>query len=367
VRTLIISDLHLGSRGGVDVLRRPAALQALLGGLDGVERLVLLGDVLELRAAPFHEALAAAREPLRAIGRALGEREVVLLVGNHDHAVLAPWFAQRALLEQPAPLGVQTLVDGRQTGSPALTHLAELLSPARVSVAHPGFWVREDVWAHHGHYLDVHITLPTMERLGAGAMGRLLAKKGRAPGRAEDYEARLAPLYAWVDTATASTQDGFLGGHVTVDAWNTLRGGPGLRGWRRARALALARTFPLVIGALNAAGLGPLSSAITSADIERAGLQAMAEVVARLGVRAPHVLFGHTHRAGPLAGDAPAGWEIPGGARLYNCGSWVYETHFMGADARESPYWPGRAVLVEDTGPPRLLSLLGEVPTPTLA
>jgi hypothetical protein len=43
VRTLVISDLHLGSRNGVDVLRRPAARDALLEALDGVDRLVLLG------------------------------------------------------------------------------------------------------------------------------------------------------------------------------------------------------------------------------------------------------------------------------------------------------------------------------------
>jgi len=47
VRTLIVSDLHLGLRTGVDVLRRPAALARLLEALDGVDRLVLLGDALE--------------------------------------------------------------------------------------------------------------------------------------------------------------------------------------------------------------------------------------------------------------------------------------------------------------------------------
>jgi hypothetical protein len=48
MRTLVISDLHLGSITRRDVLRRPAALEALLGALDGVDRLVLLGDTVEL-------------------------------------------------------------------------------------------------------------------------------------------------------------------------------------------------------------------------------------------------------------------------------------------------------------------------------
>ncbi len=48
VRTLVISDLHLGNRGGNDVLRRPAALAALLEALADIDRLVLLGDLAEL-------------------------------------------------------------------------------------------------------------------------------------------------------------------------------------------------------------------------------------------------------------------------------------------------------------------------------
>ena len=48
-RTLVVSDLHLGTRSGSDVLRREGVLDALLKGLEGVDRLVLLGDTLELR------------------------------------------------------------------------------------------------------------------------------------------------------------------------------------------------------------------------------------------------------------------------------------------------------------------------------
>jgi len=57
VRTLVISDLHLGSRNGVDVLRRPAAQRALVEALEGVDRLVILGDLLELRHGPMRDAL----------------------------------------------------------------------------------------------------------------------------------------------------------------------------------------------------------------------------------------------------------------------------------------------------------------------
>ena len=60
-RTLIVSDLHLGGLSGVDLLRRPQLRASLLAELDGVDRLVLLGDVLELRHGPPHEALQPRR------------------------------------------------------------------------------------------------------------------------------------------------------------------------------------------------------------------------------------------------------------------------------------------------------------------
>src|SRR4051794_41873619 len=66
VRTLVVSDLHLGARTGVDVLRRPAARAALLERLDGVDRLVLLGATPEPRPRPGREAPALARPGLAA-------------------------------------------------------------------------------------------------------------------------------------------------------------------------------------------------------------------------------------------------------------------------------------------------------------
>ena len=80
----------------------------------------------------------------------------------------------------------------------------------------------------------------------------------------------------------------------------------------------------------------------------------------RLGVRAPHVLFGHTHRSGPWPRDDPAEWTTAAGSRLLNTGSWVYQPHFLSGEPNASPYWPGTAVLVEDDGPPRLIRLLGD-------
>jgi hypothetical protein len=80
-------------------------------------------------------------------------------------------------------------------------------------------------------------------------------------------------------------------------------------------------------------------------------------VTDRLDVPAAHVIFGHTHRAGPLPGDERAEWE-PAQHRLVNTGSWVHEASFMGDSPSESPYRPGFAAVLQDDDPPALINLL---------
>jgi len=105
MRTLVISDLHLGASPGEDLLAHPAALDALLARLDGVDRLVLLGDTLELRLGPARLALDHAEPIMRAIGDALGPgSEVVIVPGNHDHAIAAGWLDWRGRRDAPQPL-----------------------------------------------------------------------------------------------------------------------------------------------------------------------------------------------------------------------------------------------------------------------
>ena len=49
--TLIISDLHLGSGSKSDLLRRPELRESLLEAIEGVDRVVLLGVVIQVLAA----------------------------------------------------------------------------------------------------------------------------------------------------------------------------------------------------------------------------------------------------------------------------------------------------------------------------
>ena len=78
----------------------------------------------------------------------------------------------------------------------------------------------------------------------------------------------------------------------------------------RARASAVATRFllgrvtiPGAVAALNGLGLGPFRATLTGEELRRSGLLAMARVAEVLAPGAEHVIFGHTHRPGPLPDD----------------------------------------------------------------
>lgn len=235
--------------------------------------------------------------------------------------------------------------------------MARRLAPAAVRAAYPGAWLREDVYATHGHYSARHTTIPMFERLGAGAMARLVGEPAGGPARAEDYEATLGPLYAWIHGVAQSAGANVAGSQrASSRAWRALTGGK-RGGSLRRRAVVSA--FPAVVAGLNRAGLGPLQSDVSMPALSLAGLRATAQVLAALGVEAPHVIFGHTHRAGPYPGDEHADWATAAGGRMINAGSWVYDRQFVGEVPNESPYWPGTCVVLEGDAAPELRRLLG--------
>ena len=360
MRTLVISDLHLGTHSGADVLARPEALAVLLERLDGVDRLVLLGDTLELRHGPARDALAVAEPVIRAIGDALGDGgEVVLVPGNHDHAIAAGWLDWRARRDVPEPLGLEERV-APERASWIAKRLGSWLSPATVEVAYPGLWLRDDVYATHGHYLDAHVMIPTLERLSIGALGKLVGAVGD-PAVAEDYEAVLAPIYALIH-ASAQRANGrrtAIGKRSAVGVWTSLAG----RGRARPlRGYALAVPVRLGVYAANKAGIGPLQPDLSLSELRRCGLAAIGEVARRQRLRPDHLIFGHTHRKGMLDGDDPREWRTPSGIQLHNAGSWVHEPIFMGRGQQGSnPYWPGNVIAVDEEGPPRLERLLADM------
>ena len=69
-----------------------------------MDRLVLLGDVVELLEGRTAHAMAVAQPVLEAIGARLGSgREAILVPGNHDRRLVARGCARRAPGWRPTP------------------------------------------------------------------------------------------------------------------------------------------------------------------------------------------------------------------------------------------------------------------------
>ncbi|MGH2953862.1 MAG: metallophosphoesterase [Solirubrobacterales bacterium] len=372
MRTAVVSDLHLGIGSAADLLRRDEILEALIAALDGTDRVVLLGDVLELRDRPLTEALAAARPVLGRLGTQLGGAEIVVVPGNHDHHLIEEWLLRRAVEGE-------TALELEHRGVPetgALATLAEQAAPAPLSFAYPGIWLRDDVYATHGHYLDRHQTIPTLERLGVGLVERLLGTPPGGPdplappedaeaAEVAEYERVQAPVYAFLFALAQATVGERSGGaDPSVRVWQMLSGKPTSRTARVRGWLLGSVAIPGAVGVANRLGLGPVGSDLSPRAITSAALAAMSEVIERLRIDADHVIFGHTHRRGPN-GDEP-GWEA-GETRLWNTGSWVHSPALLGPTAARSPYWPGTVGFVDEEGPPRLLHLLDDLSREQLA
>jgi hypothetical protein len=144
------------------------------------------------------------------------------------------------------------------------------------------------------------------------------------------------------------------GGHVSRDVWQRVNGSAdGRLGAAAGRFLIGSVTIPAAVLALNRIGMGPFSAELTAVELRRSGLLAMGRVADTLAPAAEHVIFGHTHRPGPLPGDEQPEWTTLRGARLWNSGSWFLES-VLTRGSRDSPYWPGTVLSVDDHGPPRI-------------
>jgi UDP-2,3-diacylglucosamine pyrophosphatase LpxH len=332
MRTLVVSDFHLGARLGHDVLRREEALQALLAAVEGVERLVLLGDVVELLEGRPKEAMAVAEPVLRALGTRLGEeREVIVVPGNHDADLVRPWLRSNGM-----SLAVDAAVPHDAT--PLLARLTSWLEPARVRVHYPGVWLTDRVFATHGHYLDRHLMPEAAFGIARGLLGRL-PRDGAIP---LDYERAGGPsvtrmealLIRWLPRRLATWLDD-------------------------AAELVRAASMPLLSRRLLDRRAAPLPATLLGLQMRRASIPALGRVVHRLGVDAEWVVFGHVHRCGPLPGDDPRRWRAAGGRpRIVNTGSWLHEPLLVNRAAPPHPYWPGGAIVLEDGGQPQAVGLL---------
>ena len=364
VATAIVSDLHLGTVTGADLARRPRALERLLAVAEEADRLVLLGDAIELRERPSTAVLEDVAPALEALGAVTAGKPVVLVPGNHDHQLVAPALERERLagVEPLEPAG-----ERRPRPGELADRIAALRPRSELIVAYPGVWLRDDVYATHGHYLDAHLTVPRVECLIAAGVERFGTRLGPdGPRSAADYESIVGPIYALAHALAqnARAHPALRRNNLSRNVWLLATGDSGGRAARLRGTLVGGAAIPAAVAAINGLGLGPFKPDLSAAELRRAGLEAMGEVVARLGIDADHVLFGHTHRAGPLPGDDDS-WLLPDGTQLTNSGSWMFEDAFLDASGPDNPYWPGRVAWLDDSGPPRLtIALAAEDLTP---
>lgn len=303
----MISDLHLGQTGGVSVLEHPAPLAALLEAVTEYDRLVLLGDILELQEAhPSHSRVVA--EPiLRAIAERMGsERQLILVAGNHDHGLVSAWARGRgAALEREDVVPV--------SASPLLAQVVSWLGATRVEIRYPGVWLGDGIWAAHGHYLN-HFLRP-MSSWGLHARSRV------GPQTPAEFES----LYKH------STKPPMLEG-MPPERW-------------------LDRHVP--------PRLAPVTGRLLGHQMVRHAIPAFAKSTHALDIEAEWIIFGHVHRRGPREGDDLDRWrDAVTGARLVNTGSWRYEPVVLRGQTSSSGYWPGGAVTIGEDGVPRSIGLL---------
>lgn len=308
VRTLVISDVHLGQGGGVSVLTRPRPLAKLLEALDEHDRLVLLGDTVEMQESRAEQAFAVAEPVIRAIAEHLGDdKQVLLVAGNHDHKLVRNWARDVG----PA-LERENIVPA--DASSWLETLVSWFEATSVELHYPGVWLGERIWATHGHYLN-HYLRPV------SSYG-LYPRKPIKPASPAETEY----------IATGHREPPHLRDGMLPERW-------------------LDRHIPT--------RFAPINSFLLDRQMQRHALPAMLGVAQALDVEADYLIFGHVHRRGPRESDRQAWWTgSHGQPRLLNTGSWRYEPVIVRGLDGSAPYWPGGAVSIGEDGVPRSVGLL---------
>ena len=337
-RTLIISDLHIGGRFFHTVLTRPEPLARLLAALDDIDRLVILGDAVELMERRPRRSMEIAQPIISAIGRRLGpDKQVIVVPGNHDAPFVRPWAWQlgdRLRTETEVPLDC----------TPWLRAFTSWFAPARVNVSYPGVWLEPGVWATHGHYLDVHLVPISSYGFARGRLRGLPADRATPSEYEHQRRHRRSQVRRQSKLAHGSS-------------WLLDQSGELLR----------AALSAVIKHQLLRPRLSQVNAAVLRAQVNHAGIPALARVVHRLGIDADWVIYGHCHRLGPLAGDDLSVWQGPNGRpRIVNTGSWLYESPVAHGVQPPNPYWPGGAVLLEPEREPRAFGLLDDVPAQAL-
>jgi UDP-2,3-diacylglucosamine pyrophosphatase LpxH len=395
LRALVISDTHFGAWTGRDLLREDFFLERLAPALDGVDELILLGDLFDFLFGSVADAVDSSAGLLELIGKKLPGKRFVFLSGNHDHhlvhrdeenqleaalargEVLRP--DGRAIHEPPGPSFFQSFLEARMPG-------------VEVEIAYPTYSFA-DVLCTHGHYLDPHARMSGSRgsRLLTRTLWAIAAGGPEEPTCEADYESVTTLLTEWLYIAAQMPH----GTHAQQNVFRaaqrasrvaTAAGAP-VRHARRAAAglreraegddpgLPSVEHFDAVVhdeaerqareqpvsGPPPAVPSYPEPTVLSRSNPTENALEAFSQVVHNLGYgeEADKIVFAHTHQ--PLD-DVRAS---RGATRYWNSGCWIYEPDLSSrqAYARYCRYaWPGTAIVIDDAEPqPRLLELLADL------
>jgi UDP-2,3-diacylglucosamine pyrophosphatase LpxH len=396
--TALISDLHLGAWQLNDLLRYPIFIRRLAKALEGVDEVVLLGDVLELRFQRLEIALQVSQPFFAALGDALRARRprnasaprVVYVAGNHDYhfALQLMEREQEAAIErgEPDPYTFRGLVHVPDDMF-LRRELRRMLGPGvevEFAYAYHRFEAAGGLaLAMHGHYLDLYLASPA-ERLLALVEQALTAYRLETPRPGFDiFEAVLRPqneLLYWIGQSPAGAQ-------VQSELWRRLRGDrrhlpKGLFG--RLRRIAARRALRAA-EALAGAAARQLTQRVLKGDVTaisparatsvEEGIQAFMDTLYALQEdlfaaerwTAPpaYVIFGHTHRPGPLPGvDTLDRWRAQWAGhevQVLNTGSWLYDVERALTQEYYETHWPGTVVVFPDGAQPHVMSVLKDL------
>lgn len=395
MRALVISDTHFGAWTGRDLLREEFFLERLAPALEGVDEVILLGDLFDFLFGSVAEAVDSSAGLLALIAEKLPGKRFVFLAGNHDHHLVhrdwenhleatlargeAPRPKARPPTEPPGPAFFQGFLESRLPG-------------LEVEIAYPTYSFA-GVLCTHGHYLDPHARLTGSRgsRLLTRTLWSIASGGPEEPRREADYESIITLLTEWLYIAaqmphgTRAQQNVFAAaeraGRFVQAAGAPVRGARRLAAHLRDRAegdavdLPSAAHFDAVVadeaarqareqplpGPAPARPQYPEPTVLSRSSPTEPALEAFAQVVANLGWdrETDRIVFAHTHQ--PLA-DVRAS---QGPTRYWNSGCWIYEPDLSSrqAYARYCRYaWPGTAIVVDDSEPePRLLELLADL------
>ncbi len=395
MRALVISDTHFGAWTGRDLLREDFFLERLAPALEGVDEVILLGDLFDFLFGSVADAVDSSAGLLRLVGEKLPGKRFVFLSGNHDHhlvhrdeenqleAALARGDVLRpdgsAIHEPPGPSFFQSFLEARMPG-------------VEVEIAYPTYSFA-GVLCTHGHYLDPHARMSGSRgsRLLTRTLWAIASGGPEEPTCEADYESVTTLLTEWLYIAaqmphgTHAQQNVFRAaqraGRLATAAGAPVRHAKRAAASLRDRAdgddasLPSVEHFDAVIhdeverqareqpiaGPPASVPSYPEPTVLSRSDPTGAALEAFSQVVANLGYEdeADKIVFAHTHQ--PLD-DVRAS---QGATRYWNSGCWIYEPDLSSrqAYARYCRYaWPGTAIVIDDAEPqPRLVQLLADL------